>query len=182
MPSWSVADARLTLGDAELTLRDVVSIPAPAPFTSGGIGGGLSPQQLHPAAVTVLDLVVDELLLVEGSDDAVEEWLVERAPSLTTLSLEREPGFATVVVPAAVRPFADVSTLLNTGGKRTEFVSAASRESTRARRSGLGAASAAPTSSARRPAPRRSRSEATSCRSRNSRYASRCPTFRAWSG
>ena len=100
--------------------------------------------------------MVDELLLVEGSDDAVEEWLVERAPSLTTLSLEREPGFATVVVPAAVRPFADVSTLLNTGGKRTEFVSAASRESTRARRSGLGAASAAPTSSARRPAPRRS--------------------------
>src|SRR5688572_8065202 len=40
MPSWSVADARLELGDAALTLRDVVSIPAPAPFVSGGIGGG----------------------------------------------------------------------------------------------------------------------------------------------
>jgi len=125
MPSWSVADARLELGDAELTLRDVVSIPAPAPFASGGIGGGLSPQHLHPTAVTVVDLAVGELLLVEGDDDDVEAWLVERTPSLTTLSLERDPTFKTVVVPAAVRPFAEIPMLLNTGGKGTEFSSAA---------------------------------------------------------
>jgi hypothetical protein len=125
MPSWSVADVRLELGDAELTLRDVVSIPAPAPFASGGIGGGLSPQRLHPTAVTVIDLTVGELLLVEGDDDEVEAWLVERTPSLTTLSLERDATFATVVVPAAVRPFAEIPMLLNTGGKRTEFSSAA---------------------------------------------------------
>lgn len=125
MPSWSVADARLELVDAELTLRDVVSIPAPAPFASGGIGGGLSPQHLHPTAVTVVDLAVGELLLVEGDDDEVEAWLVERTPSLTTLSLERDATFTTVVVPAAVRPFAEIPMLLNTGGKRTEFSSAA---------------------------------------------------------
>ena len=125
MPSWSVADVRLELGDAELTLRDVVSIPAPAPFASGGIGGGLSPQCLHPTAVTVIDLTVGELLLVEGDDDEVEAWLVERTPSLTTLSLERDARFATVVVSAAVRPFAEIPMLLNTGGKRTEFSSAA---------------------------------------------------------
>jgi len=125
MPSWSVADAPLELGDAELTLRDVVSIPAPAPFASGGIGGGLSPQHLHPTAVTVVDLAVDELLLVEGDDEDVEAWLVERTPSLTTLSLERNPTFTTVVVPAAVRPFAEIPMLLNTGGKQTEFSSAA---------------------------------------------------------
>jgi hypothetical protein len=125
MPSWSVADVRLELGDAELTLRDVVSIPAPAPFASGGIGGGLSPQHLHPTAVTVIDLAAGELLLVEGDDDEVEAWLVERTPSLTTLSLERDATFTTVVVSAAVRPFAEIPMLLNTGGKRTEFSSAA---------------------------------------------------------
>ena len=125
MPSWSVADATLELGDAELTLRDVVSIPAPAPFASGGIGGGLSPQHLHPTAVTVIDLALGELLLVEGDDDDVEAWLAERTPSLTTLSLERDPTFTTVVVPAAVRPFAEIPMLLNTGGKQTEFSSAA---------------------------------------------------------
>jgi hypothetical protein len=125
MPSWSVADVRLELGDAELTLRDVVSFPAPAPFVSGGIGGGLSPQHLHPTAVTVVDLAAGELLLVEGDDDDVEAWLVERTPSLRTLSLERDPTFTTVVVPAAMRPFAEIPMLLNTGGRQTEFSSAA---------------------------------------------------------
>jgi hypothetical protein len=121
MPSWTVDDVGLTLGDTVLTLRDVVSIPAPAPFASGGIGGGLSPQHLHPTAVTVVDQLADELLLVDGSDDAVASWLAERSPSLTMLSLERDPAFATVVVPAAVRPFDELPILLNTGGKRTEF-------------------------------------------------------------
>ena len=36
MPSWSVADVPLGLGDAELTLRDLVSIPAPGPFPAEG--------------------------------------------------------------------------------------------------------------------------------------------------
>jgi hypothetical protein len=121
MPSWSVADVGLTLGAAELTLGDIVSIPAPAPFVTGGIGGGLSPQHLHPTAAVVIDLAANELLLAEGDDDEIAAWLDERSPSLTTLSLERDPNFTTVVVPAAVRPFDEMPVLINTGGKRTEF-------------------------------------------------------------
>jgi hypothetical protein len=121
MPSWSVADVGLTLGAAELTLGDIVSIPAPAPFVTGEIGGGLSPQHLHPTAVVVIDLAANELLLAEGDDDEIAAWLEERSPSLTTLSLERDPDYTTVVVPAAVRPFDELPVLINTGGKRTEF-------------------------------------------------------------
>ena len=125
MPSWSVADVPFTLGDAELMLREIVSIPAPGPFPPKGIGGILSPQHLHPTAVVVIDLAADELLLVDGDDDEVAAWLAGRTPGLETLSLERDPAFTSVVVPAAVRPFAEIPTLLNTGGKRTEFSSAA---------------------------------------------------------
>lgn len=125
MPSWSVEDASLALDDVELTLGDVVSIPAPAPFPPKGIGGILSPQHLHPTAVTVIDLAEDELLLVDGDDDALAAWLGECSPQLVTLSLERHAEFASVVVPAAVRPFPELPTLLNTGGKRTEFSRAA---------------------------------------------------------
>ena len=125
MPSWSVEDVPLSLGALELTLGDVVSIPAPAPFPPKGIGGILSPQHFHPTAVTVVDLVGDELLLVEGDDHEVATWLGERSPELATLSLERDPEFSSVVVPAAVRPFPELPTLLNTGGRRTEFSKAA---------------------------------------------------------
>jgi hypothetical protein len=41
------------------------------------------------------------------------------------LTLARDPDFETIVVPAAVRPYAALPTLLNTGGKRTEFSRAA---------------------------------------------------------
>ena len=125
MPSWSVADVALTLGAAELTLGDTVSIPAPAPFVTGEIGGILSPQHLHPTAFAVIDLAGDELLLVNGGDDELTAWLAGRSPSLTTLVLERDPGFTSIVVPAAVRPFDEMPTLINTGGKRTEFSRAA---------------------------------------------------------
>ncbi len=125
MPSWSVADVPFALGGAELMLREIVSIPAPGPFPPKGIGGILSPQHLHPTAVVVIDLAADELLLVDGDDDEVAAWLAGRTPGLETLSLERDPAFTSVVVPAAVRPFAEMPTLLNTGGKRTEFSSAA---------------------------------------------------------
>ena len=97
----------------------------PRRFPPRGIGGILSPQHLHPTAVVVIDLAADELLLVEGDDDEVAAWLAERSPTLETLSLARDPAFTSVVVPAAVRPFAEMPTLLNTGGKRTEFSSAA---------------------------------------------------------
>ena len=124
MPSWSVEDVALELGGTELTLRNVVSIPAPAPFRDGGIGGLLSPQHLHPSATTVIDLVEDELLLVDGDELAVKGFLASRRDGATTLALERVPGFTTVVVPVAVQGYEKVPTILNTGGKRTEFARA----------------------------------------------------------
>jgi hypothetical protein len=121
MPSWTVGDVTLELGEVELTLRDTVVIPAPKPFPGRGIGGILSPQHLHPSAVAVIDLASDELLLVEGSDDDISDWLAQRSPALTTLSFERDEAFPSVVVQAAISPHAETPTMLNTGGRHTEF-------------------------------------------------------------
>jgi len=121
MPSWAVEDVALQLGDIELELRDTVSIPAPPAFPGWGIGGILSPQQLHPSACAVIDLVADELLLVEGSDVAVTNWLAERSPALRTLALTRDEAFPSVVVRAAISPHAEIPTMVNTGGRHTEF-------------------------------------------------------------
>ena len=121
MPSWTVGDVTLELGEIELTLRDTVVIPAPKPFPGRGIAGILSPQHLHPSAVAVIDLVTDELLLVEGSDDAIADWLAQRSPALMTLSLARDEAFPSVVVRAAISPHAETPTMLNTGGRHTEF-------------------------------------------------------------
>jgi hypothetical protein len=125
MPSWSVEDVRLGLGDANLTLRGVVAIPAPKPFPGWGVGGILSPQHLHPTAVAVIDLVVGELLLVEAVDAALYAWLAERYPDLEILVLPRDPAFPTPVVEAAIAPYAAIPTLLNTGGRGTEFAASA---------------------------------------------------------
>ncbi len=121
MPSWSVEDVGLALGDARLTLRDVVAIPAPRPFPGWGVGGILSPQHLHPTARVVIDLAADELLLVEADDATLDAWLAARSPGFETLVLPRDPGFATPVVEAAVAPFPAIPTLLDSGGRGTEF-------------------------------------------------------------
>jgi Aspartyl protease len=125
MPSWSVEQTPLALGGAELALYDVVSIPAPAPFPAMGIGGILSPQHLHPTAVAVVDLGAGELVLVEGDDGAIAAWIARRAPERATLTLRRDPAYATPVVAAAIEPFAELPVLLNTGGKGTEFAAGA---------------------------------------------------------
>jgi hypothetical protein len=124
MPSWTVEDVACALGGVELVLRDVVAIPAPRQFPGWGIGGILSPQHLHESACTVLDLAADELYLVAGSDAGVSAWLEARFPSSTTLRLARDPSFGTVVVPASIRPHAETPTLLNSGGRLTEFSAA----------------------------------------------------------
>ena len=36
MPSWSVEDVTLALGELDITLGDIVSIPAPKPFPAWG--------------------------------------------------------------------------------------------------------------------------------------------------
>ena len=125
MPSWAVEDVGLALGEVEVTLRDVVAIPAPKPFPGWGIGGILSPQHLHRSAWAVIDLVADELLLVEGADAAVAAWLEERSPDLTTLGLGRDEAFPSVVVRAAISPHPEIPVLLNTGGRHTEFAAVA---------------------------------------------------------
>lgn len=125
IPSWSVEDVVLELGELATTLRDVVAIPAPKPFPGWGVGGILSPHHLHPSAWTVIDLVRDELLLVEGTTAALAAWLSKRSPALRTLELPRDEAFASVVVPAAISPHPELPMLLNTGGKHTEFSAAA---------------------------------------------------------
>ena len=125
MPSWAVEDVGLELDPLELTLRDVVAIPAPKPFPARGIGGILSPHNLHPSAWAVVDLVAHELVLLEGDSPGIAAWLEERAHGRPTLTLERDEAFPTIVVPAAIRPHPELPTLLNTGGRHTEFSSKA---------------------------------------------------------
>lgn len=121
MPSWSAGTVPMRMGGTELALRDTVVIPAPAPFVSGGIGGILSPQHLHPSLLAVIDLADDELLLADGEDASVEAWAAARHPELTTLSLEPADDSPVVVISAAIRPFAPMPVLVNTGGRHTEF-------------------------------------------------------------
>ncbi len=125
VPSWSVEDVGLRLGEADLVLRGVVAIPAPTPFTGWGVGGILSPQHLHPTAVAVIDLVDDELFLVEADQASLRGWLEARHPDLVSLVLDRAPTFPTPVIEAGIRPFPPIPTLLNTGGRGTEFAAAA---------------------------------------------------------
>ena len=123
IPSWTVEDVALDLGDMTVTLGDVVAIPAPPPFPGWGIGGILSPQHLHPRAYAVVDLVAHELVLVDGDDAALAAWLSARAPDLSLLGLERDDDFSSVVVRGSIRPHAEIPTMLNTGGRHTEFSS-----------------------------------------------------------
>lgn len=121
MPSWTAGDVRVRVGEHELTLGDVVVIPAPAPFPGRGIGGILSPQGLEPTAWAVVDLVRDELLVIAAGLDELASWLAKRSPELTTIRLDRDGKTPTPVVRAAIKPFAETEVMLNTGGRGTEF-------------------------------------------------------------
>lgn len=125
MPSWNVGDVEMSLGSADIVLRDVVAIPAPPPFPSRGIRGILSPQHLHPTAMTVIDMMADELLLVDGTDEQVADFIRSISPTQTLLTLARDRAFSSVVVRGAIEGFDAIPTMLNTGGKRTEFSMAA---------------------------------------------------------
>ncbi|HYI22826.1 MAG TPA: aspartyl protease family protein [Candidatus Limnocylindrales bacterium] len=125
MASWSVGSVGMSLGGFAVDLVDVVAIQAPAAFKDQGIGGILSPQQLHPSAWTVIDMVGNELMLVDGDEDEVARLIHDRAPEHVLLTLPREPGFATVVARAAIEPFPEIPTLVNSGGRGTEFSAAA---------------------------------------------------------
>jgi hypothetical protein len=125
LDSWLIGDVPVTIdeaeGEAALLLHDVVSIPAPEAFTRQGIGGALSPQRLHASAFAVIDEVGDDLRLVEGDPRAIREWLLEQRPTSEVLTLERRAGADIPIIDAAIRPFPAVPTLVNTGGRHTEF-------------------------------------------------------------
>lgn len=125
MPSWNVGAVGMDLGEARVTLHDVVAIPAPPPFPGWGVGGILAPQLLHPTAAAVIDLRRDELILAEGSDDDLAAFLRDRSPRLTLLRLPRDAAAANVVVPATIAGYPEIPTLLDTGGKRTEAAASA---------------------------------------------------------
>ena len=125
VPSWSLGELDIEVAGQSFGLRDVVAITAPGPFVGWGVGGFLSPQHLHPTAWVVLDLAAERLILVDGDDDLVADWLAARTPALELLGLERDAGDPTILVRAALDGFEPVVTLLDSGGKSTEFVAAA---------------------------------------------------------
>lgn len=129
--SWSVGDVPMPLGGLEVMLRDVVAIDAPPAFRERGIDGILSPQNLHPVAYVVIDLIDDQLLLLGGEHDAVDAvdavstFVRARSPAMSIVELPRVASFPSVVVSAAIEGFDQIPTMLNTGGRSTEFASAA---------------------------------------------------------
>ena len=125
VPSWTLGEVRVEIGDMPFDLADVVAITAPAPFPGWGIGGILSPQKLHPSAWAVLDLAAGRFVLLDGDEADVTAWLTARTPALRLLRLDRMAGDDTILIGAAVDPFDEVVTMLDTGGKRTSFTAAA---------------------------------------------------------
>jgi hypothetical protein len=123
--SWFVGDVAVEIDGVGFGLHDAVAITGPAPFAGWGVGGFLSPQHIHPTAQVVIDLVADRLVLVAGDDAALDDWLRTRSGGMVALELERDPAEPTPVVQAAIEPFEPVATMLNTGGRGTEFAVAA---------------------------------------------------------
>lgn len=123
--SWTVGDLGIDIGGRSFELHDVVGIEAPAAFAGWNVGGFLSPQHLDPGVRVFLDLADGRMVLVaDSAPDAVDAWLAGRVPALRPVALPRVPNEATVAVPASIEPFAMVGTMLNTGGRGTEFAMA----------------------------------------------------------
>ena len=125
VPSWMLGEVTAEIADQAFVLRDVVAITAPAPFPVFGIGGILSPQHLSPGRWAVLDMAADRFFLLDAEETDLSEWLRERTPDHQLLRLKRAPGDATILVHAAIEPNHAVVTMLDSGGKRTQFTQAA---------------------------------------------------------
>jgi hypothetical protein len=119
-----LGDVRVEIEDRALGLSSVVAIAGPPPFERWGIGGFLSPQNLHPFAFVVMDLVESRLLLFDIKAPDVADWLRSRYPAMTLHPLQRQQGEG-VFVHASVEPFPSVMTMVNTGTKDTEFARSA---------------------------------------------------------
>jgi len=125
VPSWTLGQVPVQIADQAFELQNVVAITAPAPFPGWGIGGILSPQKLHPTAWAVLDLAADRFVLLDGDEADLTAWLTARTPAMQLLRLARAEGDDTILVRAAIDPFDEVVTMLDSGGKRTAFTAAA---------------------------------------------------------
>lgn len=123
--SWALGSLPVTIGEVTLPLESVVAFHGPAPFEGWGIGGFLSPQHLHPSATTILDFAGSELTIVGGDVAEVGAELIGRHPDLRPLRLEREGGDTTVLIRAGIEPYPPVVTMLDSGGKATEFTESA---------------------------------------------------------
>ncbi len=125
VPSWTLGGVAIQVDGQAFDLQRVVAIEGPPPFAGWGVGGFLSPQHLHPTAWVVLDLAGARLILLAGEAWEVASWLTARSTALRLLRLDRVDDDATILVRAALVPFPPVVTLLDSGGKSTEFVASA---------------------------------------------------------
>jgi hypothetical protein len=122
--SGTAGTVPVRIGEDTLALHSVVVIPAPPPFPGWGIGGIVSPQFLHASAWIVLDMADDALVFAETDEPELLDRLVKRHPDWRILTFDRiEDG--TTVVHAAIEPHAPIPTLINTGGRSTEFAQSA---------------------------------------------------------
>ena len=125
VPSWTVGDVAVTIGGTSHQLANVIAIAAPGAFEPRGIGGVISPQHLVAGAWMSLDMAGDRLTALDASQDDVAGWLTQRSPDLRLLRLARAEDDTTILVRAAVEPFDEVITLLDTGGKASDVVASA---------------------------------------------------------
>jgi hypothetical protein len=125
VPSWTLGDVPVQVGEISHTLANVIAIGAPGPFEPRGIGGLISPQHLVPDAWMCLDMAGDRLIAVSGSEADVADWLTARAPGIQLHRLARDQADRTILVRGAIEPFAEVSTLLDSGGKASDVVASA---------------------------------------------------------
>jgi hypothetical protein len=125
VPSWTLGDVPVQVGEARHTLASVIAIAAPAPFESRGIGGFISPQHLVPDAWMHLDLAEDRFMALRGSEADVAAWFTARAPDFQLLRLARADGDSTILVRGGIEPFDDVVAMLDTGGKASDVVASA---------------------------------------------------------
>ncbi len=123
--SWLVGRLDVAMGSNDLTLENVQATAGPPPFSAWGIGGFLSPQNLHPSAAIVLDLAAGRLAVDDEAPDRVADRLVAAHPRLEPVWLERIPDDTTILVRVAVDSGERVVTLLDSGARGTSFAASA---------------------------------------------------------
>jgi hypothetical protein len=124
VPSWTVKGVSVEIARRLLRFSEAIAIKGPPPFAGWGIGGFLSPQTLHASAAVVLDFVANRLTAVEADEADLAAWLADRRAGFVALALRREDGKA-VCVRSAVDGYPSVVTMINTGGRATEFARSA---------------------------------------------------------